>query len=102
MVNPELIKLLTIIGGGIIVGGVGQVIIIKNKKRKLKEREEMMSNYGSYSSSFSSNEISPQEQVARKYIEDYKSSYSKESIKAALINSGNSEEDVNLWIEKYF
>lgn len=102
MVNPELIKLLGIIGGGVIIGGIGQIIIIKNKKRKLKEEESMMSNYGSSSSSLSSNEISPQEQVAKKYIEDYKTSYPKESIKTALINNGNSESDVNFWMDKYF
>lgn len=46
--------------------------------------------------------ISENELTAKKYIEDYKSQYPKESIKTALINSGISENEVENYLNKYF
>lgn len=98
MVNPELLKIIYIVVGGLIIGGGGQIILIKIKRKK-KEEENMM--YQNYSSN-TQEELSEAEKIAKKYIEDYKSQYPKESIRVALINNGNLEQDVDKWINKYF
>lgn len=96
-------KLLGILGGGLVIAIIGQIIIVKNKRAKQKEEEDMNLAYGSNSqNNLSKLELTESETIAKKYIEDYKSTYPKESIKTALINNGNLETDVDNWINKYF
>jgi len=70
------------------------------RMQKIHEKEErmMMQNYGNKSSQG----ITPQEQAAKTYIESYKNQYPRSSIKTALVNNGNSETDVENWLNKYF
>lgn len=50
----------------------------------------------------SNNEISQSEIKAKNYIEQYKSQFSKESIRNALINAGTPGPDVDIYINKYY
>lgn len=47
--------------------------------------------------SLSENEIN-----AKNYIEQYKTNYSKESISSALLNSGIPQEEINVYLNKYY
>lgn len=75
---------------------------MKRMQKKKQEEEDLMYSQASQNSIPSTQSISPQEQTAKEYIESYKSQYPRESIKTALINSGNSSEDVDAWLTKYF
>lgn len=102
--NPEMIKLISIIVIGLVIGIVGQVIILKRKKAKEKEEMEMMGNYNSSPSptqTSSSENISEAEKTAKQYIEQYKNDYPRDSLKQALTGTGNSEADVEAWLNKY-
>lgn len=95
--NPELIKLIIIIVIGVLVLLVGFIIQKKKHEKEFINNDENLSNI-----STSIKPLTLQEENAKKYIETYKSQYSKESISQALIKSGNDETEVNNWINKYF
>lgn len=69
----------------------------EKKDRELKKQAGGDDNFGSQSD-FS---MSDDEKKAKEYIEQYKSSYPKESIKAGLINFGISDSDAENYINKY-
>lgn len=46
--------------------------------------------------------ISQTEENAKNYIENYKSQYSRDSIKTALMNNGIQESEVEKYLNKYF
>ncbi len=74
-----------------------------NQRRMKKKQLELENfNYNNSQQNTINTEISIQEQNAKKYIEQYKNQYSKESLKSVLINNGSNELDVNNWIAKYF
>ncbi|NQZ84228.1 MAG: hypothetical protein HRU03_00785 [Nanoarchaeales archaeon] len=95
----ELIKLLLIIGIGVVVLVVG---FLQVKKKKESQLDSMQSYSGALSknASYSPN-ISTEEEKAKNYISQYKETYPRESLKVSLVNSGNSEGDVNSWLDKY-
>lgn len=70
-----------------------------NQKRMIKKREFSMENYHSQRDL---NSLSQDEKNARQYILEYKTQYSKESLKKALINSGASEKQIDSWLIKYY
>jgi uncharacterized protein YacL len=83
----------------------GPLGMIKAKKKREEEERMMMNSYSSGDNSNVSDDsvqISENEKIAKEYILQYKSTYPKESIKQALIQNGNLEDDVNKWLEKYF
>jgi len=100
--NPELLKLVGILAGGIIVLVIGFIQTQKKKKKHEKEMAMMNQNYSNSSQNSESESLSSQEKSSKTYIEQYKSMYPRESIKSALVNNGNSEEDVENWLNKYF
>lgn len=102
VVNTELLKLITILGGGILVLVIGFIITQKIKKKHKEEIAMMNENYQNTSQNLQSDSLSAEEESSKTYIEQYKSMYSRESIKSALINNGNSEENVENWLNKYF
>lgn len=96
--NPELVKLIGLIVGGLLVGGIGQYIIIKKKKAAQEYDYSSFQSDSAFSESsgdFSNDSI-------KTYIEQYKSSYPRDSIKTALLNSGNSESEVERYLVKFF
>lgn len=102
VVNSELLKLITILGGGILVLVIGFIITQKIKKKHEEEIAMMNKNYPNTSQNLQSDSLSAEEESSKTYIEQYKSMYPRESIKSALINNGNSEENVENWLNKYF
>lgn len=46
--------------------------------------------------------VSPEEVPLKTYIEQYKSQYSKEALRSALLNNGYDQDLVNTCLEKYF
>lgn len=98
--NPEMLKLVIIIGVGLPLGIIGQIIIIKRKNAKKAHQAQMYSQ--EYKQSESSQNMSKEEETARNYIEQYKSQYPQESIKQGLLNYGISAEAADDYIKKYF
>lgn len=101
--NQELLKLITILGSTLIIL-IGGFLIQKSYLKKKKLQQEQA--YGQYSSSNSSDSNSSSEdysnETIKSYILEYKGTYSKESIKMALVNSGNSPSDVDRYLNKFF
>lgn len=95
--NPNLIKLIVILVGGFTIIVVGFIFQRKQIAKKQKELDMMSSQYGS-----NSVELSEEEKVAKNYIENYKTQFSRDSIKQALLQSGNSSENIEIWLNKYF
>ena len=92
-------KLILILGIGTTILIVGFISVRKKKQTQF----DSMSDYstsGSKAASFSPN-MSDAEEKAKNYINQYKDSYPRESLKVTLVNSGNSEGDVNSWLDKY-
>ena len=95
----SLIKLIVILTGGILVIVVGFIFQRKAQKKKAEEMAMMQQNYGGSSSS--NNDLTESQKAIKDYILNYKSSYSREQIKSALIQAGNSNSDVDLMLEKF-
>jgi len=100
MRSTELLKLIVIILFGVVLSIFG-MIYTKNRKRKKKQENSEMFNQSSESTS-SSSEIAPEEDQIKAYIEQYKSQYSRDSIKSSLISAGNQEDKVEESLNKYF
>ena len=101
--NPELQKLLAILSLLLIIP-IGGYIQHRHIKKK-KEEEDAMYSYPNSSQNDNSSdqeELSDKQKQIKQYILDYKSSYSKESIKQALIQAGNTEQEVSFLLEKYY
>lgn len=96
----DLVKLLIILGGGFLVIIVGTILQKKHQKKKKEEEEAMYSQMGSFSSQ-TSESLSDTEEVAKKYILDYKSSYPRESLKQGLLQMNLSEDIVEEYLNKY-
>lgn len=90
----ELLKLILIIVLGIVTIAGGLTFQLKNKKK-----DNVLIN--SNPSSSQASNLSENEKMAKQYIESYKSTYPKESIKQGLINQGMKEQEVNSYITKY-
>ncbi|MCA9496991.1 MAG: hypothetical protein KC589_08645 [Nanoarchaeota archaeon] len=102
MINDEMIKLGAILGGGLLIMLIGIAIQKRKKSKKLAEENTMMSgNSNSSSPTPSSSGLSPEEEKAKTYIEQYKKDYPRESLRSGLIGNGNSESDVDSWLDKY-
>ncbi len=99
--NPELMKLVYIIGGGLLIGVPVQILIIKSRKKKKDALNSISSNWSPEPSSGSMGEDFSNESI-KSYILQYKSTYPRESIKSALISSGNSEAEVERYLNKFF
>jgi hypothetical protein len=95
----ELVKLMLILGSGILILIVG-FITVRKKKQSQFDNISTYSSSGSKAASFSPN-LSTEEEKAMNYINQYKDSYPRESLKVSLVNSGNPENDVNSWLDKY-
>lgn len=95
--NPNLIKLIVILTSAFTILIVGFIVQRKHIAKKQKELDMMNSQYSS-----NSEILSEEEKVAKNYIESYKSSFSRDSIKQALLQSGNSSENIETWLNKYF
>lgn len=101
MVNltPDMIKLIAILVGGLLVGIIGQIIIIK--KRKANNPIDY-SQYQRPSNDASQADIlSEQELMAKNYIEQYKTSYPRDSIKQGLLQTGLSDSQAESYLGKY-
>ena len=97
--NPNLLKLILILGGGILVIVVGFIFQRKAINKKKKEDEEMM-RQGGWSGS-EETQLTPEQETIKDYILNYKSSYSREQIKDALIQAGNDSNLVEEMLNKY-
>lgn len=86
--------------------GIYNNIRMKKKKQEMENyynNNSTSENEGEYGlSSVSESGISAQEEAGRAYILQYKGSYSRESIKSALVGTGYLESDVEDWLNKYF
>jgi hypothetical protein len=81
----------------VVVTAGGMWNMQRMKKKKAEEEAMMMQNYNN-----SNNEnLSPEEQNAKNYIEQYKNTYPRDSIKQGLINAGNDPQKVEEWLNKY-
>ena len=72
-------------------------------KKKKDDHFDSMSSYsgsGGKAASFSPT-MSADEEKAKNYISQYKETYPRESLKVSLVNSGNTEADVESWLDKY-
>jgi len=104
--NPELIKLISILGGALVIL-IGGFIVQRSylKKKKLAE-EKAYSGYNNSSSSVPTTSSSVDgdysNETIKNYISEYKSTYPRDSIKSALINAGNSESEVEKYLNKFF
>ena len=98
--TPEMIKLIAILAGGAIFGVGGQVIILKRKKKKELEYQQMTGQTSTDVPSEAS--LSQEEETARNYISQYKSQYPRESVKQGLLNYGISDENSEKYLSKYF
>ncbi len=94
----ELIKLLLILGGGLLVIVIGFIIQRKQIAKKKAELDMMSQDYNSENEE----DINEAEKSAKLYINTYKNQFPKESIKNGLIQAGNNEDDIEIWINKYF
>ncbi|MCA9459688.1 MAG: hypothetical protein KC550_04025 [Nanoarchaeota archaeon] len=101
MEDKEMIKLAIIVGSGLFLMLIGNIIQRRNKAKKAAEEKAMMSGESTNNSSPATSSLSPQEEKAKTYIETYKSDYPRESLRSGLINNGNSETDVDTWLDKY-
>ena len=74
-----------------------------NQKRMLKKKEEEENIIKSYNQKNSSTQEDDEEskQIIN-YINNYKGSYPKDTIKSALLNNGNTAEKVESLVEKYY
>lgn len=97
--NQELLKLVGILGGGIVAFVIG-FIVMKKKKEQLSDN---LMDYGKRDSEKHnySPTLSGKEEVGKNYIMQYKATYPREALKAALIKAGNPEMDVEEWLNKY-
>lgn len=98
-INTELLKLIGIVGTGAVVLVVG--FIYTRKKEKAKQAA-MLGGGASLKDSSLSPTLTPNEEMAKNYIAQYKETYPRESLKMALVKNGNSEADVEVWLNKYF
>ena len=102
--NPELIKLISILGGALVIL-VGGFIVQRSylKKKKLAaEKAYSGDNNSSSSSSPDSLDTDYSNETIKNYILQYKGTYSKDSLKSALVNAGNSESEVERYLNKFF
>lgn len=74
---------------------------IWNQRRRKKQIEEM-SNYYSGSSLSNQGKGDFSNEKIKNYVVQYKDSYSRESIKSALVGAGNSEEEVEKYLVEFF
>jgi len=95
----ELLKLFGILFGGILVSIIGFIIQKKSIAKKKAEQEKMNSHYSSSNSSMGEDYSN---ETIKNYILQYKTTYSRDSIKTALVTSGNSSEDVEKYLNKFF
>lgn len=95
----EMMKLVLILGIGLIV----LVLVFMNAQKKSKAKHAIDNSGGGIvtSSSNLTPHLTAHEETARNYINQYKGTYPKESLKAALLKSGNAEADVDVWLNKY-
>jgi hypothetical protein len=103
--SSEMFKLIGIVGGGLVIGIVGQVVILKKKKKKAQESEEMYDSYGKgsdESKSVEGGDVVYSNLAIKDYILQYKGQYGRESIKTALINAGNDAGEVERYLVKFF
>lgn len=100
--NPEILKLTVILGSATVILIVGFFVQRSYLKKKKKQQEEAYGQYNNSSTSDinSSNDDYSNETI-KNYILQYKSSYPRDSLKAALINSGNSESEVEKYLNKF-
>lgn len=95
----EITKLLIIIVPGFLAIVIG---FIRIKMKKETQFESMSSYSGEVNKTANfSPTLSDAEEKAKNYINQYKDSYPRESLKVSLVNSGNSEPDVDSWLDKY-
>jgi len=102
----SLIKLIVILVGGTFVIVVGFIFQRKAQKKKAEEMAMMQQNYGSGDSgkmdlNGSESELTEVQKSIKNYILNYKSNYSREQIKSALIQAGNSDSDVDEMLNKF-
>lgn len=102
--NGNWIKLIGILVGGVLVLVVGFIIQRHSIIKKQKELDMMNQAYnkGNNNSDESNQDLSESQKIMRDYILKYKSNYSREQIKSALIDAGNEENEVNEMLSNYF
>lgn len=72
-----------------------------NQKRMVKKKAQTMQNY-TYNPDMGNSNLSENEKKAQEYILQYKSTYSKESVKSGLLNMGLSDSESESYLAKYF
>ena len=105
MALTELQKLMIILGIAIVILVVG--FLIQRKMLKKKKEMDLLGGMGGDSSSSMSAQggtqpSNPQDTEIINYIQQYKSQYSKDSIKQALVGSGKDASRVEELLNKYF
>jgi len=86
-----------LIGSLILIVPIGLYNQILRKKKK-QEAEKLYAN--SNNSNVSNEDYS--NDTIKNYISQYKGTYSKDAIKSALVNAGNSESEVERYLNKFF
>lgn len=89
--NPEIIKLVVILGGGIGILAVGGFLQHKKHKKIAKEDPSASSDTGSHNDN-------PQ---IKNYILSYKTQYERDEIREGLIGAGFSESEVDDHLSRY-
>ncbi|MDA3856109.1 MAG: hypothetical protein PF569_07670 [Candidatus Woesearchaeota archaeon] len=72
-----------------------------NQKRMAKAKQNSMQSY-SYNPNMGGDNLNENEKKAQEYIIQYKSTYSKESVKTGLLNMGLSDSESESYLSKYF
>ena len=86
----EWVKLVLILGGGILIMGIGLTIQIKKKRKVEKDPSN-------YASSLPTSE----EEKAERYVKTYMASFPRSSIKAGLVNMNISEDRAEIYLNRY-
>lgn len=85
----------------LVVGILGPLNQRRIKKAKLEE-EELLGKYDESEEKGNLDLNDEESQQIRNYISSYKNQYSRESIKSALLNNGNSSEKIEKLLDEYY
>ena len=92
-INYEWIKLIGILGVGLIVTIVG----FRSQQKHLKEKNRIQGHYSDTKSN-----LTPKEEKAKTFIETYKSKFSEDAIKKSLKSIGLDDYEIENYIKKYY
>ena len=92
-INSEWIKLLSILG----IGMVTIVVGFRKQQKHIKEKNRLEGHYSDTKST-----LMPKEEKAKNFIEAYKSKFSKEAIAKSLKAINIEDDKIEEYINKYY